>query len=146
MNGAGARAAAGAALLAVLGCGSADGDAELAPRDARYRAVFDSVSSEALELRFEPREGWHIEPEAVAHLSLAAPEGFAVEPAEQDSERALEHREEGLVFGLSLRRLASGSESEAPLRGSVKFGVCRDDASICEIVRRDLELLAPADS
>lgn len=143
---AGPRAAAVAALLAALGCGSASSDAELSPRDSRYRAVFDAASSEALRLRFEPREGWHIEPEAVAHLSLAAPDGFAVEPAEQDSERALEHSEESLVFGASLRRLASGAEKEAPLQGSVKFGVCRDDASACEIVRRDLELVAPADS
>jgi hypothetical protein len=99
-----------------------------------------------MALRFEPREGWHIEPEATAHLALEAPEGFALDRPEQVSDQALEHGEAALVFGLTLLRQASGPEREVTLRGSVKFGVCRDDASVCEIVRRDLELAAPANA
>jgi len=138
------RGGLGLALLLAWGCGAEPAGDELSPRDARYRVALRSADPGPLELRFEPREGWHIEPDATAHLALEAPEGFALPRAEQSGEEALEHSEEALAFGVRLERLASGPEQQVTVRGAVKFGVCRDDASTCEIVRRDLEFEAPA--
>ena len=133
-----------ACWLVALACGAGSG--ELEPADERYRASVAAAPGGPLELRVEAREGWHIEPEATAQLALDASEGFAVIPAQQFGEDALEHSERALRFGVALERVGSGAGARATLRGDLKFGICRDDAGVCQIVRRELEFTAPADS
>lgn len=138
------RVGALASLLAVLlGCGSEPDRAEVrVAAESRYRVDLRRApgSDGELRLRLEPETGWHIVPEAAAHLRLVAPDGFAFAEPQQAGSDAVEHSEQALEFALTLKALDTNRAVAAPARAEVKFGLCRDDAQGCDIIRRKLEL------
>jgi hypothetical protein len=140
---------AAAAWLFATGCGAGPEAASnrIGVGDSRYRADLSRVPTAAgsgeARLRLEPEAGWHIVPEAPASLRLVAPEGFEFASPQQRGSDALEHSEQALEFALSLRSTRARGRvrpPDAPARAQIKFGICRDDAEGCEIVRQELEL------
>lgn len=112
--------------------------------DSRYRVDLSQApaapGSSGGRLRLAPESGWHIVPDAPASLRLAAPAGFEFAATEQRGSDAIEHSEQALEFAFSVRPTHAQDAPSAPARAQIKFGVCRDDAQGCEIVRQEFDL------
>jgi hypothetical protein len=88
----------------------------------------------------EPRAGWHLALEAPARLALVSSRLVRFESDQQTHEDAARGDEDGLAFEFAY---ADAAEGELPVEGRIKFGMCRDQAEQCEIVRRDLAFHLP---
>lgn len=111
--------------------------------DGRYRITllppdWDQPAP-GLELRVEPKPGWHIEPEAPARLELEPPPHVEFGNADLRSADAVALGADRLAFATEVRA-RPGAEGPQLARGRVKFGLCRQDDEGCEIVRREVEL------
>ena len=141
------KAACGLALLALLAAPGllAGGESGDSKPDARYRLEVETTpppSSDmpgALLVRVEPREGWHIAPEAPASLVVEPEAGARVTPLSQKSEDARALSEQRLEFACRF----DPAPRDGSASGRLKFGVCRDGDTGCAIVRLDLDLTLP---
>ena len=134
-------------LVAAWGCGSeAPADQNIVVegvRDGRFAVdvTADGGRPEGqLRVSVEPRPGWHLALEAPARLELASSERLRFEPEQQTHEDAARVGEDGLAFEFAY---ADAADGELPVEARIKFGMCKDEAEQCEIVRRDLSFHLP---
>ncbi len=140
------RAACTLALLTLAAPGllAAGESADTVP-DARYRLEVETTpppnsdTAGALLVRVEPREGWHIAPEAPASLVIEPGAGAQVTPLSQKSADARALSERRLEFACRF----DPAPQDGSARGRLKFGICRDGDTGCAIVRLDLDLSLP---
>jgi hypothetical protein len=78
--------------------------------------------------------------EASARLVFSSDERVRFVPEDLTRDDAARAGRDGLAFEVAWVDAAAG---EVPVQALLKFGVCRDDAEGCEIVRRDLDFRLP---
>lgn len=146
------RAATAILFIACTGCGSEPpmeaATLALETADPRFEILLESslptaaAATRELRLRLVAKAGWHMEPAAPTTLELSAPPGIELEAALQRGEDAVHSSGESIEFAVDYRVAADHAPIDANthVEGRVKFGVCRDENSRCEIVRRELQI------
>lgn len=115
-------------------------------QNARYQVTQEvraagGDAASLLRVRMQPGAGWHFADEAPVGLRLGSLPGYQFDAAEQRSGDALERSEQAIAFESGFR-VAGGAKGGA-LPARVKFGLCRDGDTRCEIIEREIELTLP---